>query len=129
MKILKVFSLFILLQVAAWAGTHVYQNQHRATVLVVVDTSYAMKPKFPQVQTWLEDFEQKARYRDIVVGTDKALLGPLTDLKSKSVIFRTAFGSINSDSLTRYDGFKAKQKILLSDGNFIPAGWDVIQFD
>lgn len=128
MKFVKVFALFFLLHAAAWAGAHVYQNNHRETVLIVADTSYAMKPKFPAMQEWIENYESKARYKDILVGTDKAMLGDLAELKSKNVIFRTSFGSMNAESLSRYDNSPVSRKILLSDGKVNPAGWDVIKF-
>ena len=128
MKFIKVFALFILIQAAAWAGAHVYQNQHRETVLLVADTSYAMKPKFPAMQEWIENYDAKARYKQILVGTDKAMLGNLADLKSKAVIFRTSFGSMTAESLARYDTTSAKQKILLSDGKVQASGWEVVKF-
>ena len=37
MKGLKIFGLFLVLHVAAWAGTHVYLSQHQPDVLIVVD--------------------------------------------------------------------------------------------
>lgn len=120
--------MFFILHVAAWAGAHVYQNQHRETVLVVADTSYAMKPKFPAMQEWIENYAAKARYKDIQIGTDKAMLGNLADLKSKNVIFRTSFGSMTTESLARYDGTTASKKILLSDGKIQASGWEVVKF-
>lgn len=128
MKFIKVFALFILIQAAAWAGAHVYQNQHRETILIVADTSYAMKPKFPAMQEWIENYEAKARYKYLLVGTDKAMLGNLVDLKSKTVIFRTSFGSMTAESLARYESTVASRKILLSDGKIQAAGWDVVKF-
>lgn len=128
MKVIKVFALFILIQALAWAGAHVYQNQHRETVLIVADTSYAMKPKFPAMQDWIENYETQARYKNLLIGTDKAMLGNLADLKSKTVIFRTSFGSMTAESLARYTELPAKQKILLSDGKIQPDGWEVIKF-
>lgn len=128
MKFIKVFALFILIQAAAWAGAHVYQNQHRETVLLVADTSYAMKPKFPAMQEWIENYDAKARYKQILVGTDKAMLGNLADLKSKAVIFRTSFGSMTAESLARYQDVKADRKILLSDSNVKIPNWEVIAF-
>ncbi|MFZ1345116.1 hypothetical protein [Thiothrix eikelboomii] len=128
MKFIKVFALFFLIHAAAWAGAHVYQNQHRELVLIVADTSYAMKPKFPAMQDWIENYETKARYKDIQIGTDKALLGNLADLKSKTVIFRTSFGSMTAESLARYQTIPASQKILLSDGKVQAQGWEVVKF-
>ncbi|MEZ5476896.1 MAG: hypothetical protein R3E95_05255 [Thiolinea sp.] len=128
MKILKVFALFVLLHAAGWAGAHVWMSGHPTQVLVVVDTSYAMKPKFPAVEAWIQDYAAGARYQTIRVGTDKAMLGPLDELKSYSVIFRTAFGRMETDNLQRYQGVQASQKILLSDGSVQPDGWQVISF-
>lgn len=120
--------MFFIFHAAAWAGAHVYQTQHRETVLVVADTSYAMKPKFPAMQEWIENYAAKARYKDIQVGTDKAMLGNLADLKSKNVIFRTSFGSMTTESLAHYDGTTASKKILLSDGKIQASGWEVVKF-
>lgn len=128
MKILKIFSVFILLHVAAWGATHAYLSNNTSEVLVVVDTSYAMKPKFSEMKNWIVDLESGAHYKTITIGTDKALLGDLKTLKSKDVIFRTAFGRMGTDQLNRYTGSSAKQKILLSDGSIKPEGWEVITF-
>lgn len=128
MKILKIFALFIVLHLAAWGTAHFYLSKNKPEILVVVDTSYAMKPKFSEMRDWIEDFESGANYKKLVIGTDKAMLGLLSELKSKDVIFRTAFGKMNVDSLNRYMGSTAKQKILLSDGRFSPEGWEVIKF-
>lgn len=128
MKFLKIFSVFILLHVTAWGATHIYLNNNASEVLVVVDTSYAMKPKFNEMKAWIIDLENKSHYKTITIGTDKALLGKLKTLKSKDVIFRTAFGRMGQDQLNRYTGSTAKQKFLLSDGSITPDGWNVISF-
>ncbi|MGB0848655.1 MAG: hypothetical protein ACPGSM_18125 [Thiolinea sp.] len=128
MKGLKVFALFILLHITGWAAAHVYMNQNPQQVLVVVDTSYAMKPKFPAMQDWIDQMEASARYQVVRIGTDKAMLGKLADLKSRSVIFRTAFGRMTAENLTRYRGVDAGEKILLSDGKIKPEGWRVVSF-
>ena len=128
MKFVKVFALFFLIHATAWAGAHVYQNQHRETVLVVADTSYAMKPKFPAMLDWIESYAAKARYKDIQIGTDKAMLGNLADLKSKNVIFRTSFGSMTAESLARYNDTKVSRKILLSDGKVDVNNWELVKF-
>ena len=88
-----------MLHLLAWAASHFYMEQNKREVLLVVDTSYSMKAKFGQVRRWLDDFEQDARYKKIVVGTDKAFLGALADLESREVVFRTAFGKLNADNL------------------------------
>ncbi len=128
MKIIKIFSVFILLHISAWGATHFYLSNNRSEILLVVDTSYAMKPKFSTMKEWIIDLEKKAHYKKIIVGTDKALLGDLTQLKSKDIIFRTAFGRMNSEHLNRYTGSDAKKKILLSDGTIQPEGWQVVIF-
>ena len=128
MKWLKVFVLFGLLHIAGWAGAHVYMNQNPQQVLVVVDTSFSMKPKFPAIQDWIDEMEASARYQVVTVGTDKAMLGKLADLKSRSVIFRTAFGRMAAENLDRYRGVAVDEKILLSDGKVRPEGWTVVVF-
>lgn len=128
MKLLKVFALFLVLHVSAWAGAHWYLSQHKSEVLLVVDTSYSMKPKFNEMREWIADFDTSSRYKTVVVGTDKALLGELDELKSHSVIFRTAFGRMTEANLQRYTNNQAKQKILLSDGTFKPDGWKLVEF-
>ena len=128
MKILKIFSIFILLHVAAWGATHVYLSNNTSKILLVVDTSYAMKPKFNEMKKWIIDLENSAHYKKIIIGTDKALLGDLETLKSKDVTFRTAFGRMNMDNLNRYTGIKAKKKIILSDGSIKPDGWNIVTF-
>ena len=128
MKIIKIFSVFILLHLSAWVATHFYLSNNSSEILLVVDTSYAMKPKFSTMKQWIIDLENKSHYKKITVGTDKALLGNLEQLKSKDIIFRTAFGRMNSDNLNRYIGINAQQKILLSDGSIQPKGWEVVSF-
>ncbi len=127
MKYLKVFSLFILLHAAAWGGAHTYLNGNKEKILIVVDTSYSMKQKFPEIQQWIEDFETSSRYKNIVIGTDKAMLGQLSELRRKEEIFRTAFGNLKEDNLKKYRNQQGK-KILLSDGVLNPEDWEVVSF-
>ena len=128
MKLLKVFGLFLMLHVATWAGAHLYLSQHQPDVLIVVDTSYALKPQFAAMERWIAQREATTRYQRILVGTDKALLGELASLKSKEAIFRTAFGRMSAENLQRYEATIAREKILLSDGSIKPAGWTVVTF-
>lgn len=128
MKLLKVFALFIVLHIVAWAGTHTYLSKQQPDVLVVVDTSYALKPHFGAMEEWINHLQVSTRYKRIVVGTDKALLGDLQSIPSKSVIFRSAFGRMSVDNLKRYEETPAVEKILLSDGSIQPAGWKVVTF-
>ena len=128
MKSLKIFGLFLVLHAAAWAGTHVYLSQHQPDVLIVVDTSYALKPQFAAMERWIAAREASTRYKKIVVGTDKALLGELASLKSREAIFRTAFGRMSAENLQRYAQMSAAEKILLSDGSIKPTGWTVVTF-
>lgn len=128
MKSLKIFGLFLVLHTAAWAGTHVYLSQHQPNVLIVVDTSYALKPQFAAMERWIAAREASTRYKKLVVGTDKALLGELASLKSREAIFRTAFGRMSEENLQRYAQTSAAEKILLSDGSIKPAGWTVVTF-
>ena len=128
MKSLKIFGLFLVLHAAAWAGTHVYLSQHQPDVLIVVDTSYALKPQFAAMERWIAAREASTRYKKIVVGTDKALLGELASLKSREAIFRTAFGRMSAENLQRYAQTSAVEKILLSDGSIKPTGWTVVTF-
>lgn len=129
MKFLKIFGLLIVFHILVWFGAHLYFSANKTEVLLVVDTSFSMKPNFPEVQQWITTYEAQDRYKNISVGTDKAALGSLAELKSKAVIFRTSFGKLNADNLTRlYSHIKADQKILLSDGSLNPDGWEVVSF-
>jgi hypothetical protein len=127
-KALKIFGLFIVLHAVAWAGTHVYLQQHQPDVLVIVDTSYALKPQFPAMESWINNLQASTRYKNIIIGTDKAMLGELDTIPSKATIFRTVFGRMSADNLKRYEQVQASEKILLSDGSIRPAGWKVISF-
>ncbi len=127
MKYLKVLSLFIIMHVAAWGGAHTYFNSNKEKILIVVDTSYSMKQKFPEIKQWIEDYEANARYKNIMIGTDKAMLGKLSELRRKEEIFRTAFGILKEENLKRYSN-QIGRKILLSDGVISPEGWDVVDF-
>jgi len=129
MKWLKVFSLFVLFHAAAWGASHVYHAANPKTVLVVADTSFTMKPHFAQMQKWIEDCEAEGRYKAIIVGTDKAMIGPLEAIQSRNSIFRAAFGKSSAENLQKYSSVKADEKIWLSDGSVMPAGWEVVTFD
>ncbi len=129
MKYAKTFSALILLQLVAWTAAHLYFSANNTVALVVADTSYSMKKNFPDVKRWIENYEGNSRYSTILIGTDKAALGELNELKSKDVIFRTSFGKLSDENLTRlYGQVTADKRILLSDGTLKPSGWDVIEF-
>ncbi len=128
MKWLKVFSLFIVLHIIGWAIAHGYKQSRPEQVLIVADTSNALKDQIPDMQRWIEAFAEDNRYRSIKVGTDKALIGDLVDIKSIDSIFRVSFGRSNANSLKRYDSEEADERIFLSDGTFEPAGWKLIKF-
>jgi len=129
MKYARLFSVFALLHLCAWASIHLYQTYKPGSVLLVVDTSFSMKAKFSNIRQWIDNYESQNRYKKILIGTDKAMLGDITELQSKDVIFRTSFGKLQQSNLKRhYGGVKAARKILLSDGSLTPEGWDSIQF-
>jgi len=128
MKWVKVFSVFLLLNVVTWIGAHWYKNQRPEQVLVVADTSFALKSEYPSMQRWIQSYADDGRYREIVVGTDKALIGPLADIKSVDSVFRVSFGRSNADSLKRYDSAHYDERIFLSDGSFQPSGWTLVEF-
>ena len=62
------------------------------------------------------------RYTRVLVGTDKALIGPLDELRSTEAIFRTSFGRSGAESLKRYGAVEADTRTLLSDGSFDAPG-------
>ncbi|OED43852.1 hypothetical protein AB833_02855 [Chromatiales bacterium (ex Bugula neritina AB1)] len=129
MKHVKIFGALLVLHLLVWTGSHFYFQQNKSAILVVVDTSYSMKQNFPAVKKWIEDFESIDRYKTIHIGTDKAFLGELAELKSKDIIFRTSFGKLDSDNLTRiYSQIKSDLRYLLSDGSLEPPEWQVISF-
>jgi len=128
MKWLKVFSVFILLHIVAWVGAHWYKSNNPDQVLLVADTSFALKPHFPDMRRWLDDYAGSARYQNIVVGTDKAKIGDFNDIKSTDSIFRVSFGRSSTESLKQYEPEQVDEKIFLSDGTFEPAGWQLIKF-
>ena len=129
MKYAKIFTAFLLLHLMAWVAAHIYLQANVSPVLVVVDTSFSMKEKFPQVKNWIEDFEKRSRYKKILIGTDKAMLGNLKDLQSTEVIFRTSFGKLQESNLNRHYGqTKAREKILLSDIDHSLPGWELVTF-
>lgn len=128
-KWLTVFAAFLTIHVGVWIGADRYLSASPSQVLVVVDTSYSMKPQFPAMENWLKEYDAGARYQKLIVGTDKATLGEFSKLKSSSVIFRTSFGRMSADALRKYERIPAQQKLLLSDGSIQPDGWDVIEFN
>ncbi len=129
MKFLKIFGALIIVQLLVWAAAHFYFSANKSVLLVVADTSFSMKKNFPEVKSWISNFESKRRYSTVLIGTDKAALGELADLKSMDVIFRTSFGKLTNENLTRlYSHIAADKRILLSDGSLTPSGWEVIKF-
>lgn len=128
MKLLKIFAVFALLHVAGWVGAHVYKASNPQHILIVVDTSFAMKQHFPAMQAWVENFESGSRYSRVVVGSDKAEFGEISQIKSREVLFRTVFGRLSAESLNRYNNSPAEVKFLLSDGSVKPPGWTLVKF-
>lgn len=128
MKWIKVFAVFALLHAIGWFGAHLYKKDRPEQVLVVADTSFALKSEYPAMQRWIEQFATDNRYRNIVIGTDKALIGDLSDIRSIDSIFRSSFGRSSADSLKRYESEHADKRIFLSDGEFEPAGWTLVRF-
>jgi len=128
MKWLRVFSVFVLLHGAAWAGTHFWLRQHPKTELIVVDTSFSLKPEFADMLRWIDNHADNTRYRKLVVATDKAMIGPLEDIRDRQSIFRTAFGHSSAGDLLKYAQVNADRRYWLSDDSFSPEGWTVITF-
>jgi len=128
MKWLKVFAVFVVLNILFWVGAHFYKSANPQTVLLVADTSFSLKPQYPAMQSWIDDYAADSRYREITVGTDKALIGALNEIKSTDSIFRVSFGRSTPESLMPYESEKADQRIFLSDGSFKPAGWTLVTF-
>ena len=128
MKLAKVFAAFLALHMVGWGAAHFYMSQNARTVLVIADTSFAMKAKFPQMQNWIDQYQSAARYRKIMVGSDKALLGDLADIRSISQVFRANYGRLKEDSLQKFESVDATEKFLLSDGSVTPAGWTLVSF-
>ena len=130
MKWLKVLPLFVALHATGWIGTHLWLGANPRTTLIVADTSFSMKSAFPAMRRWIDERTEAARYTRFLVGTDKALIGPLEDLRSSDAIFRTAFGRSSAESLTRYNAVRADRRVLLSDGGFeAPSGWETVIFE
>ncbi len=127
MKPVKILFLFFLLHCFAWGGTHLYLSGSPEKILVVVDTSYSMKKKFPQVERWIKSFHGSARYKEISIGTDKALIGNIDDLNSYNDIFRTSFGRFKLESLNKYSSSPDK-RFFLSDISSAPEGWELVSF-
>ena len=129
MKWFKVFSVFLVLHMVAWVGAHIYKMERPEEVLIVADTSFALKSQYPDMQRWIEAYSSDNRYREILIGTDKAFIDKLVNIKSIDSIFRVSFGRSSADSLKRYDSQQADERIFLSDGEFTPSGWTLVRFD
>jgi hypothetical protein len=126
---LKSFAAFFLLQAVAWGGTHFYFSTFPKQVLLVVDTSYAMKPYFNDTEKWIEAYVASTRYTDIEVGTDKVSLGNINELRSRDVLYRTAFGRISAENVASiYSNVNAEQKVLLTSEPLQLEGWQVISW-
>jgi len=129
MKWLKLLTPLVTLHLVFWIASHSYFSSNEKEILLVVDTSYSMKAKSGKVIDWIVDYEANDRYKKITIGTDKAVLGTLSDLSSKDVIFRTSFGKLTNDNLVRlYGNANSDTRILLSDGSLRPKGWELVTF-
>ena len=128
MKWPKIIILFGVIHLSAWIGTHFYLANNPREVLLVVDTSHSMKPHFPAMTSWIEDFRGNSRYQKITVGTDKAIIGDIENLKSTSTLFRTAFGRMKTEALRQYDSYDSATKLLLTNEAIGPEGWEVVSF-
>jgi len=128
MKWIKVFAFFVLLHLIGWIGAHWYKKDRPEQILLVADTSFALKPEFPAMQRWIEQYASDNRYRKVIVGTDKALIGELAEIRSLDSIFRVSFGRSNADSLKQYASEQVDERIFLSDGEFNPSGWTLVRF-
>lgn len=128
MKWIKVFAVFVVLHLIGWFGAHWYKQNNPQQVLVIADTSFALKSEYPAMQRWIEDFAQDNRYRKVIIGTDKALIGDVNEIRSIDSIFRASFGRSTADSLLQYDSTQVDARIFLSDGDFEPSGWTLVRF-
>lgn len=128
MKWLKVFSVFVVLHLVLWVGAHLYRSNNPIKVLIGVDTSFNLKPEFPAMQKWIDDYEDNSRYEAITIVTDKSEIGPLHAITSRQSIFRTAFGRSDAEDYRRYESVAADKRVLLSDGSFVIQGWELIHF-
>lgn len=129
MKTLIAFSLFALLHLVGWGAAHAWLSANKKQTLVVVDTSFAMKPHFSDMQRWIEEFKVSSRYTTIVIGTEKAAIGPLDNIKSTESIFRASFGKFSAESLEKYAATDSDRKILLSNGSVDPGDWETVEFN
>ena len=129
MKWLKIFAVFAILHAVGWIGSHVWMSMNPRVVVVIADTAYAMRPSFPAMREWIDDYAAKARYTRVLVGTDRAMLGPLEDLRSSEDIFRTSFGRSSLEALAPLRNAEADEHIVLTDGSLTARGWTQVTFD
>lgn len=129
MAFIKSFAAFVLIQIGLWGGMHFYLSSSPKQALVVVDTSFAMKAHFSDATKWIDDFANNARYTDIRVGTDKADMGRLEELKSKDILFRTAFGKLAPEKLSsQYTAYSETERYLLTSEPIALDGWQVVSW-
>lgn len=113
---LKYLVFVIAVHVLAWGGTHWYLSGHPERILIVVDSSYEMRNQGPRVTEWVEKFSATRRYVQVHVGTDKADLGPLSELSSPAALTRSTFGRFDAQRvLTMYGHADFDEKIILSN--------------
>lgn len=129
MKWVKVFSVFIVVHLILWSGTHLYRSSNPTQVVIGVDTSFSLMSQFPAMQAWIEDYEAGSRYEAITIVTDKSEIGPLSSIISRQSIFRTAFGRSDADDFQRYRSMDVDKRVLLSDGSFVMQGWELMRFE
>lgn len=128
MKWLKIFAVFSLLHALGWLGSHLWMSANPRTVVIIADTAYAMRPEFPAMRQWIDDYASTARYTEIIVGTDRAVIGPLDELRSTEELFRTSFGRSSADALRALYKPGADEHIVLTGGSLSASGWREVRF-
>lgn len=129
MKWLKIFAVFVLLHAVGWIGSHVWMSMNPRVVVIIADTAYAMRPAFPEMRQWIDDYADSARYTQVLIGTDRAMLGPLAELRSTDEVFRTSFGRSSPEALVGLRNADADEHIVLTDGSLAARGWTEVVFD
>ncbi len=134
---LKIFLLWFLvagtLYAAVGGGLHLYLSSEPERILVAVDSSYAMKAKWPAVVELLERLDTKNRYTHFALITEKRSVHSWQpDLSLGNT---RAYGPRRLQRLMEQDVFFSQQtadeRILITSQSpgtedLRKAGWDII---
>ena len=129
-NMIKIVIASLVMQIGLLGGVHYMHVTYPSTVLLIVDTSNAIKPVKDDIVQWVRQYQLSEQYKEIHIATDKAYLGKLEDIKGPETIFRVTFGRLNLESINaKYlSQNKYDQTLLLTNQQISDDRMETIEF-